>query len=79
MKWFILLILLILLILFIFNKKENFTMLNSTPIVISETNPIYIQMLEHTKNKNDKEAVERDLRYFNNASHILFGLQRIPK
>ena len=35
-------------------------------------------MLEHSRNKNDTEAVERDLRYFNNASNILFGLQRIP-
>jgi len=54
-------------------------MLNSLPIKIENTNPIYIQMLEHTKNKNDNAAVEQDLRYFNNASHILFGLQRIPK
>jgi len=85
MNWFILfifilfiVILFLIILLFLFNQKENFTVLNSTPIIIAETNPIYKTMLTYTKNKNDKATVEEDLRYFNNASHILFGLQRIP-
>ena len=74
MKWFILFILFIC-IIFLYNEKENFVVLYQTPIPIVSTDPIYKSMIQYNV---PAASVEEDLRYFNNASHILFGLERIP-
>jgi trehalose-6-phosphate synthase len=55
--------------------KENFTALYTVPISIDPSNNIYQQMAKINPNIPN---LEQDLRYFNNASNIIFGAERIP-
>ena len=77
MNYLFIILLIILFISIVISTKENFTMLGTIPVRIDPSNDIYQQMLD-TSPDITSEEVEKDLRYFNNASNILFGLQRIP-
>jgi len=59
--------------------KENFTALFTAPVL--ETDAIYSEMLNKTKKTDgttNPKDVSQDIKYFNNATNIIFGLERIP-
>jgi hypothetical protein len=75
MRLFILFLLCSVFIVFLYTyEKEGFILYN-TPIRIDENGPIFKKMVNRGVNS---ENVTKDLKYFNNASHIQYGLERIP-
>ena len=78
----ILLCLLVLcLFFFIVHNKEGFIQNYDYPVPLEDTG--YNQIINLMKNPSagtyySYETVKTDLNYFNNASNILYGMQRIP-
>jgi len=59
----------------IYNTKEGLQNYIAPVVLNKETNPIYAKMME----TDPVDArVKKDLQYFNNATNILYGYQRIP-
>ena len=77
-------ILLVLFILFLFffimNNKEGFVQNYNYPIPLDPTNNEIFTQMKNPKvgTINTDDVVRADLNLFNNASNILYGMQRIP-
>ena len=71
-------ILFVCLLFFIINTKEAFVQNYNYPIPTDpDKNLLIAQMINPSKNI-DLAQVQKDLNLFNNASNILYGMQRIP-
>jgi len=61
-------------LLLIYNTKEGLQNYIA-PVILDKSNQVYAKMLE----VDPVDAnVKKDLQYFNNATNILYGHQRIP-
>ena len=80
MKYLLGLIVLFIFLFFTINSKESFVQTYNYPLPLDPTkNNMYARMMNPGDGiTRTQEVVTQDLIYFNNASNLMYGNQRIP-